>query len=256
MATKDHIFINNAEPDGSINDVVRTLCSSSFDNGRHRITLPTATAFGSLVNVSVYHEGGETFMVTDDGAAYHEITTAAANERTFSSVAKVHCARYGASFDGCSMIFMRVSGSRLRGALIAMGSLIKEVVDETIEKSFAAKVDHARERFVSHVASAFRDYERKEHAHIPGYSNTDHEIDFLVKLNGKSLAFDYFSGHGAAINSAYVKLSDIGRLEEGPAPIGVTPNPSKLGPKLTLISSVARVIAVDSDDKTYRRLAA
>lgn len=256
MATTNHLVLSGASSNEAVNDVVRSLCTSKVMNGRHRITLPTVTAYGSLVNVSVYHEGGDSFMVSDDGSAYHEITTACANERTFSSVARSHSARYGASFDGCSMIFIRVSGPRLRGAIISMGSLIKEVVDETIEKSFATKVDRARERFVKRVAEAFKDYERIEHAVIPGYSNAKHEVDMLVKLNGDSLAFDYFSAHGSAVNSAYVKLSDIGRLEHGPSPIGVTPNPDQVGPKLTLISSVARIIRADATDETYRLLAA
>lgn len=256
MATTNHLYLNDLSSAEAVNEVVRSLCSSRFLNGRHRITLPTVTAYGSLVNVSVYHEGDDSFMVSDDGSAYHEISTACANDRTFSSVAKAHCLRYGATFDGGTMLFIRVSSSRLRGAIIAMGSLIKEVIDETIEKSFAVKVDGNRERFIRRVATVFKDYERLEHTHVSGYSSASHEIDVLVRLNGDSLAFDYFSAHGSAVNSAYVKLSDIGRLEDGPTPIGVTPNPEKVGPKLTLISSVARIIKADAADETYRLLAA
>jgi hypothetical protein len=243
--------------DRTIDDLVRDLCSSETLNGRYLVQMPVLTAFGSMVSVSIWPEGGgETFMVTDDGLAYHEITTAVGSERIFSSVAKARCARYGASFDGSSMLFMKVDKQRLKGAVVAMAALIREVIDETLEKSFAAKVDAAHEAFIRRVAEAFPRSKRTEHAHVIGQSTTVYPIDVLVETERKLLAFDYFSKSGNSVNSAYVALSDIARLEEGPVPIGVTPNLRDVGPKLTLISSVAQVIEADAGVETYARLAA
>lgn len=241
---------------GSLDDVVRDLCTSHLINGRQVIQMPVVTIYGSLINVSVWSEGGETFLVTDDGMAYHEVSTAAANERTFTSVAKAKCERYGAEFDGCSMLFLRVARDRLKGAIIAMASLTKEVIDETLERSFAVSVDRHTSAFVRRVGEAFKNYTRIEHAKIVGRSTTQHDVDILVELNGNSLAFDYFSKSGNAVNSAYVKLSDISRLDDGPMPIGVTPSLKAIGPKLTLISSVARVVQADATSEDYYKLAA
>lgn len=243
--------------DRAIDDLVRELCAAETLNGRYLVQMPVLTAFGSMVSVSIWPEGGgETFRVTDDGLAYHEITTAAGNERIFFGVAKARCARYGASFDGCSMLFMRVDKQRLKGAVVAMASLTREVIDETLKKSFEAKVDGAHEAFVRRVAEAFPQSKRTEHAHVIGQSTTDYVIDVLVETERTALAFDYFLKSGNSVNSAYVALSDIARLEDGPVPVGVTPSLRDVGPKLTLISSVAQVIEADAGVETYTRLAA
>lgn len=243
--------------DRAIDEVVRELCTSETLNGRYLVQMPVVTAFGSMVSVSVWPEGGgDTFLVSDDGLAYHEVTTAACNERIFSGVARARCQRYGADFDGCSMLFIRVEKQRLKGAVIAMASLTREVIDETLEKSFSVKVDLARERFVKRVAEAFPRSKRIEHARVIGHSTTEYEIDVLVSAEQRVLAFDFFSKSGNSVNSAYVALSDIARLEDGPVPVGVTSSLRDVGPKLTLISSVAQVIEADADVDTYTRLAA
>lgn len=195
-------------------------------------------------------------MVSDDGLAHHEISTAIASDRIFSHVANSKCRRYGAEFDGGTMLFMRVDKARLRGAVVAMATLIKEVVDETIEKSFAVKVDQAQERFIRNASEAFIDYKRTENARIVGQSTTAYDIDLLVEAESKLLAFDYFSKAGNSVNSAYVALSDIARLEDGPTPIGVTRSLKEIGSKLVLISSVAQVIEANAEVSVYKRLAA
>lgn len=241
----------------AVDDLVRDLCSSETLNGRYLLQMPVVTAYGSAVSVSVWPEGGgDTFMVSDDGLAYHEITTAMGSERIFSRVAKSRCERYGAQFDGCSMLFIRVDKERLRGAVITMASLTKEVVDETIEKSFAAKVSFDRERFLRKVSSAFPASTIREHVSIIGQSTTSYEIDALVKTESQTLAFDYFSKGGNSVNSAYATLSDIARLEDGPMPIGVTDSFKAIGSKLALMSSVAKIIEIDADAEEYQHLVA
>ena len=241
----------------AVDELVRELCTSETLNGRYLLQMPVVTAFGSAVSVSIWPEGGgETFMVSDDGLAYHEITTAMGSERIFSGVAKTKSDRYGAQFDGCSMLFIRVSKERLKGAVIAIASLTKEVIDETIEKSFAAKTSADHERFLAKVASAFPHSTIREHANVIGQSTTSYKIDALVETESRVLAFDYFSEGGNSVNSAYATLSDIARLEDGPKPIGVTNSFKAIGSKLTLISSVADIIQIDADEREYHRLAA
>lgn len=256
MATSHPVSIG-LDRSSVMDELVRKLCTSEMLNSRYLLQMPVVTAFGSTVSVSVWPEGGgETFMVSDDGLAYHEITTAMGSERIFSRVAKAKSDRYGARFDGCSMLFIRVNKERLKGAVIAMASLTKEVIDETIEKSFAAKVSVDHERFIKKVASAFPCSKIHEHASIIGQSTTSYDIDALVEIEGRLLAFDYFSKGGNSVNSAYAKLSDIARLENGPKPIGVTNSVKEIGSKLMLISSVADIIEAEADVQDYRRLAA
>ncbi|GAB5431258.1 MAG: hypothetical protein EpisKO_06280 [Epibacterium sp.] len=219
--------------------------------------MPVVTSFGSLISVSVWPEGnGDTFLVSDDGLAYHEVNSAAASDRTFTSVASNKAKQAGAHFDGCSLLFMRVNKNRLKGSIIAMAELTKQVIDETIEKSFAAKHDQARERFIRTASEAFANYDRTESATVRGYSNAEYEIDLLVHRDQTLLAFDYFSKSGNSVNSAYVKLSDLSRLEGPPTTVGVTKSISAIGPKLSLISSVSQIIEADAPPARYLQLAA
>ena len=256
MATT-HSLMVGSDRSAAVDELVRALCSSETLNGRYLVQMPVVTAYGSMISVSIWPEGGgETFIVSDDGLAYHEITTAMGSERTFSGVAKAKCDRYGAQFDGGSMLFLRVDKQRLRGAVIAMASLTKEVIDETLEKSFAARVSQAHEQFLRNVAAAFPRFRIRENAPVIGRSTASHDVDALVETDGRMLAFDVFSKAGNSINSAYTKLSDIARLDDGPRTIGVTQDLREIGPKLTLISSVAEVIEADADEETYWRLVA
>lgn len=256
MATQHSISVGPGRSD-VIDSLVLELCSAETLNGRYVVQLPVQTAFGSLVSVSIWPEGGgDTFLVTDDGQAYQEIVNAAASEKIFAHVAAKACTRYGAEFDGYSMLMLRVGKAQLKGAVIAMGSLTKEVIDQTIEKSFAHAVDQAHERFMRRANEAFAQYKRTERARVIGESTAEYQVDLLVETDHGALVFDYFSKSGVSVNAAYVTLSDIARREDAPRPIGVTRRLGDVGPKLALLSSVAEVIEAGANVEAYARLAA
>ncbi|SMP35346.1 hypothetical protein [Shimia sagamensis] len=260
MATVNFIHISDAEggeATKALNRAVADMVRVSTINGRWRVQMPVASRFGSMVDVSVWPEGdGDTFLVSDDGAAYHAAATAAASNRIFTSVARSFCEKYGAIFDGGTMLFMRVSADRLKGAIVAMAALTKEVIDETLERSFAEKAHRIKDRFLERIDRAFPHAEVSQNVGIRGHSTAEHEFDALVEINGGALAFDLFSKAAVSVNSAYVKLADLSRLEVGPKPIGATRKRKDIGPKLNLINSVATVIEVDTDLENYARLAA
>ena len=242
-------------PDTTVEEAVRALCAIDRINGRHVIQMPVSTASGSLISVTVWHDG-DFFMVTDDGMALHEILSAGASERVFSRIASERSRNYGAVFDGGMMLYIRVSKGHLKGAIIAMANLVRGVIDETIEHSFRAAIDRRREQFIKTATEAYQGYNVREHVKMTGFSTATHEFDLLVYRDGRPLVFDYFSKAGNAVNSAYLKLSDMARLENGVKPVGVTPNPDAIGPKLTLITSVADVIRADAEPHVYAQLAA
>ncbi|SIS58905.1 hypothetical protein SAMN05421772_101669 [Paracoccus saliphilus] len=239
-----------------MNDAVRSMCSMDAINGRYLVQMPVMTCDGSLVSVSVWPEGNGVFVVSDAGAAYFHVANACASDAIFSRVAKEKCAEAGAQFDGASLLFIRIQQDRLKGAIISMASLIREVIDVTLERSFKHKHGHMQEELIRRACDAFPKAHRKEHATVIGNSTTEYEVDLLVDIGGRQLAFELFSKSGNAVNSAYTMLSDISRLEDGPAPIGVTPDRKAIGPKLTLITSVASVIELSASSEIYASLAA
>lgn len=246
----------NGRASAAVDDAVARLVSADLLNGRYRISMPIATSTGSMVDVSVWPEPSNTFMVSDAGTAYFEITSGAFNERTFQAVAKMRCATYGAMFDGGTMLFMRVTAPQLRGAIIAMGSLVKEVVDETVAKSIKAKAETARDRLFERLDKAFDAAKVAHDAEVIGASTAGYKVDALVRTDAGEVVFDLFTKDPISISATFTKLSDIYRLDDGPKLVAVTRDPEAVGPKLQLISSVAPVIRLDAALERFRKVAA
>ena len=253
MATTSISFltVDGAHRLPALDEAVRSLVSSTFVQGRTRIHMPVVLATGSAAVVVVWPEGnGETFMVSDDGGALFEIMAGAFNETTFRAVAKERSDRYGAAFDGATMLYLRVSSGRLRGAIIAMANLVKEVVDETIERSVKQKANLIDLELWEKLGVAFSGFTIEKKAHLIGESTASYEFTAVVQLERATVAFDTFSAQGGSVNSVYVKMSDISRRETGPKGIAITRSIADVGPKLNLITSVARVAEIQiSTDK-------
>lgn len=258
MATPTVSFLTQSDTIGrypALDEAVRTMVSSSFVQGRFRIEMPVVMPSGSVATVTVWPEGaGETFMVTDDGAALFEVVSGAFNERLFVRVAKERCGRLGAQFDGHSMLYIRVASDRLRGAIIAMANLMKEVVDETIQRSInqkAPQIDHA---LWDKLETTFRGFEVKRHAQLSGESTAVHDFSALLRTERGLVVFDTFNAHSNSINAVYIKMADIGRMTAPPRGIAVTKRRQDIGPKLNLISTVAEVVEIDVKADVLERL--
>lgn len=238
-----------------LDDAMRTMVSSTFVQGRHRIDMPLVMPSGSVTTVTVWPEGGaETFMVTDDGASLFEIASGAFSETIFARVAKERCKNYGATFDGGSMFYLRVSGGRLRGAIIAMANLMKEVVDETISRSIMQKAKTIDLELWDKLDRTFLDYKVERNAQVQGDSTAFHEFRALVKTENGLVLFDTFTAQGSSINSVYLKMADVGRSDAPPKSIAVTKRLSDIGPKLNLITSVTQVVEIDIQAQDLMRL--
>ena len=260
MAAETLSFLTKVDGTGrypALDQAVREMVSSSFVQGRYRINMPVILASGSMASVTVWPEGGsDTFMVTDDGAALFELMSGAFSEKLFARVAKERCQRYGATFDGGAMLYLRVSAGQLKGAIITMANLMKEVVDETIQRSITQKASQIDFELWDKLERTFKGMQIQKRAHLIGESTAEHEFSAVLTTEKGLVAFDTFSSQGNSINSVYVKMADIGRNAEPPVTIAVTRRLEDLGPRLNLVSSVARVVQVDIAKDELLRLAA
>ena len=260
MATPTVIALSDDGAGGlrePLDRAVARMVSVDTLNGRWRVGMPVATLSGSLIDVSVWPEGdGDTFMVSDDGVAWREAQDAMASPRTFRSIARHAADKAGAVFDGHAMFFLRTDAARLQGAIIAMAGLTREVIDRTLEKAAHEKAQNDHDLLLARLGDAFPGRGLAEDATVLGRSGAEYKVDALVEIGDRGLAFDHFTSAGASVNAAFVTLSDIARLEDGPMPIGVTPSLEAVGRKLTLISSVARVIPTSAPAENYALLAA
>lgn len=259
MATPTVSFLTESDRSGrypALDEAVRSMVSSTYVQGRFRVEMPVVMAGGSAATVTVWPEGnGETFMVSDDGGSLFEVMSGAFNEAIFRRVATEWCERYGATFDGGSMIYLRVSAGRLRGAIIAMANLMKEVVDVTIERSIDQKARQIDLELWGKLDQAFGSGTIERRAHLSGESTAVHVFSAAVQTEKGLVVFDSFSAQVHSVNSVYVKMADIGRGEMPPKGIAVTKRLSDIGPKLNLITSVAQVIEISVEPSSLRLLA-
>lgn len=229
----------------ALDEAVKSLVSATFVAGRFRIDLPIVMPSGSSTSITVWPEPGDSFMVTDDAAAWFEVTSSGFSEALFSRVAKELSQRYGATFDGESMFYLRVGPNRLRGAIIAMANLVKEVVDETVLRSINQKARQIDLELWDKLDRAFPGHKLERKAHFMGESTALHEFTAMLTTENGAVLFDTFSAQGNSINSVYVKMADVQRGESPPKGVAVTKQMASIGPKLNLITSVAQVVEID-----------
>lgn len=194
-------------------------------------------------------------MVSDDGAAFMEVLSGAFSETVFRRLAREKCERYGAAFDGGTMLYLRVSKDKLRGAIVAMANLMREVVDDTIHRSVDSRAHQIDQELWHKLDAAFGAGSVERKVQLSGESTAVHEFKALVKTEKGYVAFDTFSSQGHSVNSIYVKMSDLNRRHDAPRGVAVTRDLGSVGPKLHLISSVARVVEIGIGPELFHRLA-
>jgi hypothetical protein len=259
MATSTASFLatgDNAHRSAALDEAVCSMVTYKAVLGRFCVTMPVVLASGSYANVVVWQEGaGDSFMVTDDGAALFEVTAGAFSETSFKKVAAEKCAHHGAVFDGTAMLYIKVSAARLKVAIITMANLVKEVVDETVARSIGAKANEMDHLLWEKLGEAFGGKLVQRRALLIGESNMTHQVTAAVQSEQGLVVFDNFSAQGNSINSVYVKMADLGRIEVPPKRFAVTTNRSELGSKLNLITAVAQVMEISVNSDSFRKMA-
>ncbi len=245
-----------SQVDATVNEAVGRLVSCDMLNGRYRISLPILMPSGAYVDVSVYPEPGDSFMVTDGGCAFREADDYAATSRSFKAVARELSARAGVDFDGATILMLRVKAEQLKAAIVTIGNVAAQVAAETVERSLKAHSESARDQLFERVELAFPGAHIEHDAEILGASTASYKFDATVAINQKVVAFDLFGKDPISIAATFTKLSDVSRAENGPGVVGVTKDPDKIGPKLSLISSVAKVIRLDAGLQAFQKTAA
>jgi hypothetical protein len=260
MAASTVSFLTNGDHKGrhpALDKAMRDMVSGRYIQGRFQVEMPVIMPSGSCATVTVWPEGrGETFMVTDDGAALSEVLFGGFSEHLFGRVARESCSRYGATFDGGAMFYLRISSEHLRGAIIAMANLMKDVVSETLQRSVNQKARQIDFELWDKLERAFHGLKVEKRAVLLGESTARYEFSAVLHTEHGMIAFDTFSSQGNSINSVYVKMADISRMEHPPKGIAVTSRIAALGPKLNLVASVARVVEIDIQPEALKKLAA
>jgi hypothetical protein len=241
--------------DVSIADAIGDLVRARSSATRTEIALPVLYPNGSHVVVTVYPDG-DAFTVTDEGGAAAEAEMAGVHLSTFSRIARHEAARVGAVCDSRAFFFLRVSVDRLTPAITILADLARGAVAAALEKLAERSPTRLEARLIDHLEHTFGGPNVHPRVEIAGASNVEHRVNALVTLGDRRVVFDMFTDHGNSFNAAVSKFLDISHREDAPARVGVTLNRERLGDRLSLIGSVAKVIDLDAMDEVYRRAAA
>jgi len=241
----------------TLEDAFRDLLSVERRGNKHVVDMPVVTYGGSRVQVCVEMAvDAKHAVVSDDGMAMHQTDAAAIPYAMFARVAREKAMQHGARFDGGSVFFFEVPIDRVRGAIIAMAELIREVVNTACERAAQDRGNTLRDALYSGLEDAFGASRVAHQYEVVGYSNADYRVDAMVESDSGPVVFDLFSRHPNSIAAIYTKFSDIRQLEAAPRLVAATRDVERVGPKLTLVSSVSRVIAATSPRERLLRLVA
>lgn len=255
VAYKPLIPIVGRAADVAIADAIGDLVRARTMPSRTEIALPVLYPNGSHVVVFVYRDG-DTFTVTDEGGAAAEAEMAGVLPASFSAIAKREAARVGAVCDSRAFLFLRVSAESLTAAITILADLARATVAIALERLAERPPTRLEARLLEHLEHAFGNSNVHSGANVVGASNVAHRVHALVTFRERRVVFDVFGNHSNSFNSAVAKFLDISQSEDAPARVGVTQTRQKLGDRLAIISSVAKVIELDAVDDVYRRAAA
>ena len=241
--------------DVAIADAIGDLVRARATPSRTEIALPVLYPNGSHVVVYVYPEG-DAFTVTDEGGAAAEAEMAGVLPATFSMIAKREAERVGAICDSRAFFFLRVSADQLTAAITILADLARACVAAALEKLSERPPTRLEKRLLAHLEHAFGERNVEPRAEVVGASNVAHRFNAMVMHHDHRVVFDMFTDHGNSFNAAVSKFLDISHREDAPGRVAVTQTRAKLGDRLSLISSVAKVIELDAVDDVYRRAAA
>lgn len=240
----------------SIDAAVSRLVTCDYLNGRYRIGTPILTAAGSLVDVDVIPEPGGTFTVSDGGVVKFEADATLHSMRALRTVARQKADEHQARYIDDGLYLLNIRPDRLKGAIISMANLTREIMDEVLLRSTKARRDLARDMLFERLDRAFGGDSVSHDAEIIGQSTAVYQVDAVVKRGDDLTVFNLFTRDPTSVSSAFMKLSDLHRLEWSPRLVAVTRDPDRVGPKLQLITSVASVVRLDAGVSTFARAAA
>jgi len=235
----DNAVIQSLSLSDSADRAIASLVSARAVGSRVVITMPVASCTGSLVSVSLSERPSGMFLISDDGCAFREVSDNLYSTKSFAAHAKKAATKYGATFDGYSMLFVEVDAARLKISIIAMATLAKEVIDATVAADSTEKADKQRDQMRERIGVAFKGANVIEDVGVSGYSTQEYQFDYLVEdARGRAL-FQYFNAKGVSINATFAKFSDVHQREDAPLIAGVTADLDAIGKRLILLRSVA-----------------
>jgi hypothetical protein len=229
------------------------VCQPSLDGRGWVITTAILLPSGSLATLSVEPLDRERVLVTDNASAWREADMAMTPPDLFRRAGQRVARRDGLRFEA-DMLSLDCAPDRLPAAIPVVATATLDLARAAAD-AWARSEDSFIAPLIKRLKQAYRG-KVFEHRKIHGASSAEYEVDAWVESRNGPVILKGFTPHGASINALYAEMSDISRLENPPARLGITPDTAAVGPKLELVASVCNVASPEIRAEDIEGLAA
>lgn len=193
-----------------VDEVAKELVITGVDHGEGLIALPQTYPGGASVVVRVRGHDNE-FFVSDQGNGYMEaelLGGATVFARLAPQIAQFH----GVEYDGSCFFTTRVTREWLANAVLFVGSASRKTVEQTAQKLGEERDHDLTEVFRATVREFFGAQARFDYE-MRGHSLKNWRFDAAIIRGGSPSLIELVSPSHVSINSAFVKFTDIARLD-------------------------------------------
>jgi len=194
-----------------VDEVAKELVITGIDQGEGLVALPQTYPGGASVVVRVRGHNDE-FYVSDQGNGYMEAEHLGGTT-VFARLAPQIAQFHGVDYDGSCFFTTRVTREWLANAILFVGSASRKTVEQTAQKLGEEREHDLTEVFRSTVREFFGvqahfDYEMR------GRSLKKWRFDAAIVRDKTPRLIELVSPSHVSINSAFVKFTDIARLDD------------------------------------------
>lgn len=194
-----------------IDEIAKELVITGVDQGEGLIALPQTYPGGASVVVRVRGHDDE-FYISDQGNGYMEAEHLGGTS-VFARIAPQIAQFHGVDYDGSCFFTTRVTREWLANAVLFVGSASRKTVEQTAQKIGQERDHDLADVFRSTLREFFGtqahfDYEMR------GRSLKKWRFDAALVRDGAPRLIELVSPSHVSINSAFVKFTDIARLDD------------------------------------------
>lgn len=238
--------------------VREALASFKIDGKQARFRTPFLSPSGATIPIVMHPDDENGWIVHDDGyGAFEAEMTGAVH--AYRQIARAIADREGLQFDQRMIFCANVPEDWLPNAVIMLGSAVRQALIRTAERQALASYDASRRVLFEKLELGFGSGHLVRDAELTGRAGSTWKVDAMVSIPGRWRAiYDVVTPNANSVASSFIKLTDIGQMDDAPFRVAVKQRGSKFhAPQITLLSQASSVVVdLDQPVESWMKLAA
>lgn len=237
---------------GAVDEAVRDLvCVRNWGSSSY-VSLPLFYPSGAPVSVRVTKHSDTKFQIDDGGFAYRELESVGAH-RSFRKAAPKAAETEELQTDRRT-IFVDASVLELGRAICDVGVASWQTVHNVFSR-IAEGGEEIEEYLRDRLTRIFGPAHVEPGEKIVGSSTQEWDVSAILKWDGERTVFQAVIDNPISVYRNSTAFHDLAALPNPPRLVAVVKSREALGPRLSLLSQVGRVIQSDQSDEIYKRAA-